>query len=369
MENTPVTPKDRKEARKMRRKKRQNVSSRQDQQEIDQAFAPRRSPLPPSQQDEDDSYSVATGSRSSARPGAVREGGTENDHDELTLQTQEGPDTERGFGTSIMPIAAVVVLGEVVLPDHEPENNEAMPEAQIADTAKICGRSRWLIFTLLGVLLTGAIVTSLVVALGNGDRRAEIEKKISTEIPSFQLGPFQIEALNWLAYDDPANLDFEHDLHPDELLERFVMALLYFSMGGENWHDSFGFLSGFPVCMWNEYADDMYNDGVPGVWCSAWSVAIVGLWGNNLQGQLPTELFLLSRLEVLDLSKNQIFGLVPTELGRLAELKYFNLSKSATISSSKLETKTLFGSILQIITSMRFRRQESVDRIHPYRVG
>jgi hypothetical protein len=38
---------------------------------------------------------------------------------------------------------------------------------------------------------------------------------------------------------------------PDKLLEQFVMALLYFSMGGENWDDLSKFLSASSVCIWN----------------------------------------------------------------------------------------------------------------------
>jgi hypothetical protein len=359
MESTPVTPKDRKEARKMRRKKRQIVSSRQDQQEINQASASSRSRRPPSQQDEDDSYSVASPT-SSTRPGAVREGGTESNYDELTLQTQEEPGTEQGFETSTMPIAAEVVLGE---------NTEPISEAQIVDTAKVCGQPRRLMFALLLVVLVAGVIgvglgvglssdsppTVAPTAAGDNDgddpslsvRRIELEKKISGEIPSFQLGPTQRDALNWLADDDQAYLDFEL-VSTDELLERFIMALLYFSMGGENWYDSFGFLLGSPVCMWmNEYEDGTFDGGVR---CDP-MVVEMKLDDNNLQGQLPTELGLLSNLQVLYLGNNQIYGLFPTELGRLTSLEQLYLSKSATMDTSKLKTMTLFGSVLQFISS------------------
>jgi hypothetical protein len=118
---------------------------------IDQASASRQSPRPPSKQAENDSSSVAS-STSSTRPGAVRVEDTESNHDEWTLQTQEEPDTEQGFET-ILPISAV-------LPDAELENNQTISEAQIV----VCGQPRWLIFTLLGVLLTGAISASLGIA-------------------------------------------------------------------------------------------------------------------------------------------------------------------------------------------------------------
>jgi hypothetical protein len=131
----------------MRRKKRQKGSSRRDQQEINQASASRRSPLPPSQQEEDDSSGFAS-SITFTKPGAARVEDTESNHDELTLPTQEEPDAEQGFETRIIPIAADIVLGEAVLPDHESKNNEAISEAQIVlETAKCCGhRGGWFCF-------------------------------------------------------------------------------------------------------------------------------------------------------------------------------------------------------------------------------
>jgi hypothetical protein len=213
-----------------------------------------------------------------------------------------------------------------------------------------------LIFALLlGILVTGVIVVGLGVAISNsgddnGDgpslsvRRIELEKKISAEIPSLQLGPFQIEALNWLADHDQANLDFGI-VSTDELLERYVMAILYFSMGGENWENTFGFLSGSSVCMWNEYEGATLSGGVR---CDPMVVEIE-LYGNNLRGQLPTELGLLSNLQVLSFIGNPIFGLFPTELGRLTSLEQFFVCKSAT--SSELGTIALFGYVLQCISS------------------
>jgi hypothetical protein len=62
-------------------------------------------------------------------------------------------------------------------------------------------------------------------------------------------GTLQYQTLNWLAYDDPRNLDFDL-VPPGVLLDRFLMALLYFSMAGETWDNSFGFLSASSVCFW-----------------------------------------------------------------------------------------------------------------------
>jgi hypothetical protein len=62
-------------------------------------------------------------------------------------------------------------------------------------------------------------------------------------------------------------LDFEL-VSPDELLEQFVMALLYFLMGGENWYNSIGFLLALSVCMWRtEFSSGVGSNpiGCPGM--------------------------------------------------------------------------------------------------------
>jgi hypothetical protein len=175
-------------------------------------------------------------------------------------------------------------------------------------------------------------VAGVGVALRNGgepstfaptpDRRNEVEKIISAEIPSFQLGPSQIEALNWLADDDPANLDLDL-VSTNELLERFIIALLYFSTGGKkNLDDSSGFLSAVSVCGWIGVVCE-FDDGV-------------------LFDPMVVEIYL---------GPNNLDGRLPTKLGLLTGLRSLFLGKFATVSSSELDTITLLGSILQFISS------------------
>jgi hypothetical protein len=134
----------------------------------------------------------------------------------------------------------------------------------------------------------------------------------------------QYQALNWLAYGDPANLDFAL-VPPGALLERFLMALLYFSTAGDNWDDPVGFLSASSVCGWNAAIDcDV------AVVESHPVVARISLEDNNLRGQLPTELSLLSKLE------------------------YFDLCKFAIVSRSELDALELLGSLSYKLPRLRF---------------
>jgi hypothetical protein len=231
---------------------------------------------------------------------------------------------------------AALVTAEV-LPDCESENNEAISEAQIvktAEIAKLCGQPRWLIFTLLGVVVSVAIGAGLGIVdtsapsdspLPTSDRRNEVEKIINAEIPSFQLGPSQREALNWLAHHDPANLDYEH-VSPDELLERFLIALLYFSIASENLYGSAAVLSGLPVCSWQS------------VVCNQTVVE---------SSPIVVEIIFEDKL---------LRGRLPTELGLMTGLRSLDVGKFATVSSSKLDTIILLGSRSYNLSLLRFCR-------------
>ena len=52
-------------------------------------------------------------------------------------------------------------------------------------------------------------------------------------------------ALNWLVYDQSKwRLEENDPLSNAEIVERFVLALLYYETYGEEWFKSFGFMTG-----------------------------------------------------------------------------------------------------------------------------
>jgi hypothetical protein len=75
-------------------------------------------------------------------------------------------------------------------------------------------------------------------------------------------GTRQFEALDWLANSDPANLPILTTSNRI-LVERYTLALLYFSAGGTSWVNQYNFLSADTVCNWNDGGDDPEN----GVFC------------------------------------------------------------------------------------------------------
>lgn len=63
----------------------------------------------------------------------------------------------------------------------------------------------------------------------------------------------QYAAYQWLLNEDPANLDLDA-LSSKDLEQRYISALLYFSMDGNSWFDSYGFLGQGDICTWQDQA-------------------------------------------------------------------------------------------------------------------
>lgn len=66
----------------------------------------------------------------------------------------------------------------------------------------------------------------------------------------FDSNTSQHEAYAWLLEDDPANLDLD-SLSDRELEQRYIAALFYFALDGDNWLDQYGFLGESNLCEWN----------------------------------------------------------------------------------------------------------------------
>jgi len=119
----------------------------------------------------------------------------------------------------------------------------------------------------------------------------------------------QYKAACWLIYDDVKNLNASST----NLVQRYVLGLLYTSTNGPSWYISDSFLSGKDECNWY------------GVACSNKRVSQLRLSNNNLNGTLVSELYALNDLEVVDMSFNFLFGTVPYGLSRLRNLSYIGL--------------------------------------------
>ena len=129
------------------------------------------------------------------------------------------------------------------------------------------------------VVIVGVILTVLAVLLGIllnpgspdeiFERRSQLVDLLSavTDPVAFDPGHVgasedRIAAVEWLMSDDlalawlkePEALDDEHLstlTGVQKLRQRYVMAVLYYALKGENWSDKLNFLSSYDVCQWS----------------------------------------------------------------------------------------------------------------------
>ena len=130
-------------------------------------------------------------------------------------------------------------------------------------------------------------------------------------------GSPQYRALEWLVNEQirsgssPQNraLATTHGVD-SKMLQRWILSTFYYSTLGDQWTQSGNWLTVSDECSW--VSVDCSDDG---------DVEKLNLNRNNLSGELPLELSLLSSsLVSLPLASNTIGGTIPTEFGLLTKL-------------------------------------------------
>ena len=154
------------------------------------------------------------------------------------------------------------------------------------------------------------------------------------------------KAIQWLAFED--DIPEKEKTSPKELLQRYVLSVLYFSTKGNDWNvcsrtkrsacvEGTGFerfLSPHSVCHWY------------GIHCNKKNhITMIDLVDNGMDGNLPEELVLLDEsLEFLWLHDNTLGGMLPTWLGglhKLESLSLFRTNMKGSIPSSFKNLKSL----------------------------
>lgn len=164
----------------------------------------------------------------------------------------------------------------------------------------------------------------------------------------------QSKALHWIIDIDQSNLN-SNDIH---LLQRFLLAVIYYQMDGPNWAQKDRWLFVASECTWYGVTCVEGNGNVIGInlghnnldgelppevgafinletfWLHGNTIKgsipktigflgllkSLGLWDNDLRGEIPTEIGLMSSLESIYLYRNSLNGSVPSEIGRLVML-------------------------------------------------
>merc|ERR1719329_697297 len=97
------------------------------------------------------------------------------------------------------------------------------------------------------------------------------------------------------------------------LVQRYVLMVLYYSMSGEKWDNNNGFGSGWDECAWY------------GVFCTDSKVVVIWLNSNEVDGRIPQEIGYVEHLRDISFNSNRISGSIPSSIGMLEDLEYLSL--------------------------------------------
>eukprot|EP00985_Skeletonema_marinoi_P031764 scaffold37787_cov153-Skeletonema_marinoi.AAC.26 len=134
----------------------------------------------------------------------------------------------------------------------------------------------------------------------------------------------QYQALDWMANSgDGADAIQSESIQgaTPYIIQRYILAVLYYSTTGSGWRKQYDFLTNTNECEWGVGANngfnviDCNNDGF---------VTLINLWQNQLVGVIPTELVHLRNCTALDFLTNRLSGEVPVEITQM-KLDYLNL--------------------------------------------
>jgi hypothetical protein len=152
----------------------------------------------------------------------------------------------------------------------------------------------------------------------------------------------------------------------DKKLQRYALATLYYSTGGNNWSDWSGWLSESNECSWQNGKNAWNCDGSgmltsldlqdqnligsipPELTLLSNSLVKLILSNNKLYGPIPTQLGAMKFLNKLQMTRNDLTGGIPTEMGLMANLKILGLGRNRLIGSlpnqwSKLQNLNTLG--------------------------
>lgn len=133
----------------------------------------------------------------------------------------------------------------------------------------------------------------------------------------------QARAYQWL-FAPGGSAVLPADQPMQRLLQRFALATLYYSTGGDaDWINTTGWLNAtIHECRWNGVGcgPDVANDDQ-----ADREITRLDMPDNGMSGSIPAELEKLTNLQLLRLGSARLSGAIPTELGNLGALTSLSL--------------------------------------------
>lgn len=153
----------------------------------------------------------------------------------------------------------------------------------------------------------------------------------------------QYHAAEWLAQLDERNLPVPSPLtlgtaEGYRFGARYILALLWYALGGSTWDVQIGFLLELDACLWNSLVPYGTATGTQlfrtGVYCdnNAFPMLLI-LESNNLKGTLPTEIAMLTTLQYFDVGGNYIKGELYPEICNLNKLNFLGMANNGFAGS------------------------------------
>jgi hypothetical protein len=140
------------------------------------------------------------------------------------------------------------------------------------------------------------------------------------------------------------------------VLQRYALAVLYFSLNGAGWLYSTDWLTNLNECDWKAQSADPS--------CNLYGRYVsLSLSVNNVTGSLPPEIGLLTALEILELNTNEVAGSIPTSISYLSRLRELWLDSNGLVGSIPTEVGQL-----QHLTGL-YMRENKLSGSIPTEIG
>jgi Leucine-rich repeat (LRR) protein len=128
----------------------------------------------------------------------------------------------------------------------------------------------------------------------------------------------QLRAVSWMSSFDQIEY-----MAKEDFAQRYALVVIYFSFNGEGWTDQEQWLDPtLHECKWSE-----------GIFCEYDATETLVVTGfdatkNNLQGNIPKEIGLLTSIQTFRIPKNNVGGTIPFSIGNLPLLSAVDLSSN-----------------------------------------
>ncbi len=218
------------------------------------------------------------------------------------------------------------------------ETHQTYIVAEVVDDSKLCGVQKkvWMIALIVILLMGVGTALGITQASKNTETKTipssdqmsrNVFQKLEPSIIRIEADriPFedplspQSRAMDWLLAD---TFSLSEHRETVEILERYVLAVLYYSTNGPNWKlAELSFRDGISACDWNNGLTHDHDEA-RGIYCSGKStVQRVLLSSVGLTGTIPWELNLLGDLIEITVNHNALRGTLPFDFTKLSNLQ------------------------------------------------